>query len=103
MGILIREQLLHQVCTVKQTVMECFVLVGGAEAAAEGKDGVVIVQRQGFQKRLQFFEAVTNFWRIGFMGFALGLVELIQNGFSVAAPRVKGMVARIGFQCFGNG
>ena len=83
--------------------MEGFSLVGCAEAAAQIKNGVVIFQGQEFQKRLQFFETVTNFRRVGFVGFAIGLVELIQNGFSVAAPRVKGMVARIGFQCFGNG
>ena len=83
--------------------MEGFVLVGGAEAAAQVKDCVVIVQGQGFQKRFQFFETVSNFWRIGFVGFAIGLVELIQNGFAIAAPRVKGMVVRIGFQCFGKG
>ena len=83
--------------------MEGFALVGGAEAAAEVKDGVVIVQRQGFQKRLQFFETLADFRRIGFVGFAIGLVELIQNGFSIAVPSIKGMVVRIGFQCFGNG
>ena len=83
--------------------MEGFPLVDGAEAAAQVKNGVVIVQGKGFQKRFQFFETLADFWWIGFMGFAIGLVELIQNGFSVAAPRVKGMVARIGFQCFGNG
>lgn len=103
MGILIREQLLHQVCAVKQTVLKGFALVGGAEAAAQVKDGVVIVQGKGFQKRFQFFETIADFWWIGFVGFAIGLVELIQNGFSIAAPRVKGMVVRIDFQCFGNG
>lgn len=83
--------------------MEGSPLVGGTKAAAEVKDGVVIVQRQGFQKRLQFFETVTDFRRIGFVGFAIGLVELIQNGYDVAVPGVKWMVVRIGFQCFGNG
>ena len=90
-------------CTIEQTVAEGFFLVGCTQAAAEVKDGVVIVQRQGFQKRLQFFETLADFRRIGFVGFAIGLVELIQNGFAIAAPRVKGMVVRIGFQCFGNG
>lgn len=32
--------------------MEGFPLVGGAEAAAEIKDGIVIVQGQGFQETL---------------------------------------------------
>ena len=83
--------------------MEGFALVGGAEAAAKIKNGVVIVQGQRFQKRLQFFETVTNFRRVGFVGFAIGLVELIQNSFAIAAPRIEGMVVRIGFQRFGNG
>ena len=83
--------------------MEAFALVGGAEAAAQVKDGVVIVQRQGFQKTLQFFEALADFRWIGFMGFAIGLVELIENSFSIAAPGIKGMVACVGFQCFGKG
>lgn len=88
---------------VLQAIMEGFALVGGAEAAAQVKNGVVIVQGQGFQKRLQFFETLADFRWIGFMGFGISLVELIQNGFAIAAPRVKGMVVRIGFQCFGNG
>ena len=83
--------------------MEGFFLVGGAEVAAQVKDGVVIIQRQGFQKSFQFFKAIADFWWIGFVGFAIGLVELIQNGFAITAPRVKGMVVRIGFQRFGNG
>ena len=90
-------------CAVKQTVMEGFPLVGGAEAAAEIKDGIVIVQGQGFQETLQFLETLADFRWIGFMGFAIGLVELIQNGFAIAAPRIEGMVVRISFQCFGNG
>ena len=88
---------------VLQAIMEGFALVGGAEAAAQVKNGVVIVQGQGFQKRLQFFETVPNFRRVGFMGLAIDLVELIENGFSVAVPRVKRMVACVGFQCFGKG
>ena len=83
--------------------MEGFLLVGGAQAATKVKNGVIIFQGQGFQETLQFFETLADFWLIGFVGFAIGLVELIQNGFSIAAPRVKGMVVRIDFQCFGNG
>ena len=90
-------------CAIDQAVAEGFFLVGCTQAAAEVKDGVVIVQRQGFQKTLQFFEALADFRWIGCMGFAIGLVELTQNGFAIAAPGIKGMVVRIGFQCFGNG
>ena len=83
--------------------MEGFALVGCTQTATEVKDGIVIAQWQGFQETLQFLETLADFRRIGFVGFAIGLVELIQNGFSIAAPRVKGMVVRIDFQCFGNG
>ena len=89
--------------SINQAVAESLFLVGCSQATTEVKNGVVIVQGQGFQKRLQFFEAVTDFRWIGFMGFAIGLVELIQNGFAIAASGIKGMVVRIGFQCFGNG
>ena len=51
--------------------MEGFPLVGGAQAA-EGKVGVVSIQRQEFQKRSQFFETITDFRRVRFMGFAIG-------------------------------
>lgn len=89
--------------SINQAVAEGFCLVGCTQAAAQVKNGVVIVQGKGFQKRLQFFETLADFRWIGFMGFAIGLVELIQNGFAIAAPGVKGMVVRIGFQCFRNG
>ena len=96
-------QLKYEMCAIEQPVAEGFFLVGGTQAAAEVKDSVVIVQGQGFQETLQLLETIADFRRIGFVGFAIGLVERIQNGFSIAAPRVKGMVVRIGFQCFGKG
>lgn len=83
--------------------MEGFCLVGGAEAAAEVKDGVVIFQGQGFQKTLQLLETFADFGRIGFVRFGISLVELVKNGFSVATSGIKGMVVRVGFQCFGKG
>ena len=88
--------------SINQAVAESLFLVGCTQATTEVKNGVVIVQGQGFQKRLQFFETLADFRRIGFVGFGIGLVKLIENGFSITAPRVKGMVVRIGFQCFGK-
>ena len=88
---------------VKQTVAEGFFLVGCTQTAAEVKDGVVIVQGQGFQETFQFLKAFADFGRIGFMGFGISLVELVENGFSIAVPGIKGMVACVGFQCFGKG
>ena len=90
-------------CPINQAVAEGFFLVGCAQAAAEVKDCIVITQGQGFQETLQFLEAVADFWRIGFVGFGIGLVELVENGFSTAVPGIKGMVVSVGFQSFGKG
>ena len=84
-------------CPIKQAVTEGFFLVGCAQTAAEVKDGIVIVQGQGFKETLQFFETFADFRRIGFMGFGISLVELVENGFSITVPGIKGMVACVGF------
>ena len=60
--------------TVLEAVQKCFALVGAAQAAADVKDSIVIVEGQGFQKTLQFFETLADFWWIGFVGFSIGLV-----------------------------
>ena len=83
--------------SVEQAVAEGFFLVGCTKAATEVKDSVVIVQGQSFQKTLQFLETFADFGWIGFMGFGIGLVELVENGFSIAVPGIKGMVACVGF------
>ena len=82
---------------------EGFLLIGSTQAAAEIKDGIVIVQGQGFQETLQFLETIADFRWVGFVGFGIGLVELVKNGFSVATPGIKGMVSCVSFQCFGKG
>ena len=78
-------------------------LIGCTQAAAEGKDGIVIAQWQRLKKTLQFLETLADFWWIGFVGFGIGLVELVENGFRIAVPGIKGMVACVGFQYFGKG
>ena len=90
---LVCKQLLHQMSTIKQAVAEGFFLVGRTQAAAEVKYGIVIAQWQGFQKTLQFLETFADFGWIGFMGFGIGLVELVENGFCVTVSCIKGMVA----------
>jgi len=83
--------------SIEQTVAEGFFLVGCAQAAAEIKDGVVIAQGQGFKETLQFLKTFADLWWIGFVGFGIGLVELVENGFRIAVPGIKGMVACVGF------
>lgn len=83
-------------CPIKQAVTEGFFLVGCTKVAAEVKDGIIIAQWQGFQKILQFFETLADFRRTGFVGFGIGLVELLENGFGIAVPGIKGMVTCVG-------
>ena len=90
-------------CPIEQAMAEGFFLVGCTQAATEVKDGIVIAQRQRLQETLQFLETLADFRRIGFVGFGIGLVELVENGFSIAVPGIKRMVVRVGFQCFGKG
>ena len=90
-------------CPINQAMAEGFCLVGCTQAAAEGKNGIVIIQRQGFQETIKFFETFADFGRIGFMGFGISLVELVENGLRIAVPSIKGMVARVSIQCFGKG
>ena len=94
---------MHQMCPIDQAVAEGFFLIGCTQAAAEVKDGVVVTQWQGLQKTLQLLEALADFRWIGFVGFGIGLVELAQNGFTITVPGIKGMIACVGFQCFGKG
>ena len=94
---------MHQVRPINQAVAEGFFLVGGTQTAAEVKDSVVIVQGQSFQKTLQFLETFADFGWIGFVGFGIGLVKLVENGFTIAVPNIKWMVACVSIQCFGKG
>ena len=89
-------------CSILEAVQECFSLVGCVQVAAEVKNSIVIVQRQGFEQTVQLLKAVANLRRIRFMGFLISLVELIQDGFAVAGACIKGMTANIGIQCGGK-
>ena len=88
---------------INKTMSEGFLLIGSTQAAAEVKDSVVITQGQGFQETLQFLETIADFRWVGFVGFGIGLVELVKNSFTITIPRIKWMVACVGFQCFGKG
>ena len=89
--------------SINQAVAESLFLVGCTQAAAEVKDGIVIAQWQRLQETLQYLEALAYLGWIGFVGFGIGLVKLVENGFSITVPGIKGMVACVGFQCIGKG
>ena len=71
-------------CAVLEAVEEGFIFVGGTELATEVPYGIVILQGQLTQKVVQFLEAVADFRWVGFVGFCVGLVKLIQDGIAFA-------------------
>ena len=67
-----------------------------AQPAAEGENGVVIIQGKGTEELLQIPEAVLNLRWIGLVGFGIGLVKLVQDGRVVLVTGVQGMSLNIG-------
>ena len=84
-------QLPDEIRTVLQAITKSFALIGDAKAAAEVENSVVIIQRKLAEELFQFFETIANLRRIGFVGFCISLVKLIQNGFAAAITAVKGV------------
>ena len=72
--------------------------VGSAELTTEVPHGIVIIQGQTAQEVIQFFEAVADLRWIGFVGFGVGLVQLIQDGFAIAVTGVKGVGVYVGVE-----
>ena len=77
-------------------------LIGGAELATEVPHGIVIVQGQAAHEGIQFFESVTDLRWVGFVGFCVGLVELIQDGVTVAVTGIEWVGLYVGFQSLGD-
>ena len=71
--------------------------ISGAEAAAKVEDCVVIIQRKCAKEFFQLFEPLTDLRWVGFVGFSVGLVKLIQDGFVVAVTGVNGWVSMYAF------
>ena len=61
-----------------------------AEAATQVEDGVVVLQGYAFQQGIQFFEAVPYVRGIGFVGFLVGPVQLIQYCFTIRIAGIEG-------------
>ena len=96
------EKFKNYACAVLETVEEGFVFIGGAELATEVPYGIVILQGQLTQKVVQFLEAVADLRWVGFVGFCVGLVKLIQDGFTIGITQVNGVLVHIGFQPLGD-
>ena len=81
----------HQICTVLETIDKSFMFIGATEATTEVEDGIVIFKREGAEEFFQFLESVADLRWVGFVGFCVGLVELIQYGFAIAIAGIKVM------------
>ena len=77
--------------SILNTVDEGFTIISTAETATEVKDCVVIFQREVTEILFQFLKTITDFCWVAFVGLCVGLVKLIQHGFTITVPRVKGM------------
>ena len=64
--------------------------------AAEGENGVVIIQGKGTEELLQIPEAVLNLRWIRLVGFGVGLVKLIQDSGTFLVTGIQGMGLNIG-------
>ena len=72
--------------------------VSGAELATEAPYGIIILQRYVAQKVVQFLKAVAYLRRVGFMGFCVSLVQLVEDGFAIAVTGVKGVGVYVGVE-----
>ena len=73
-------------------------LVGGAELTTAVPYGIVIIQGQAAHEGVQFLEAVADLRWIGFVGFGVGLIQLIQDGFAFTIAGIEGKGLYVGFQ-----
>ena len=85
-------------CAVLYAIDEGFMFIGAAKAAAKIEYSVVIVQWKIAKEFLQGLKTIADLCRIGFMGFSVGLIELIQYSFAIAITRIKGMGVYVCFQ-----
>ena len=76
--------------------------IGGAELTTEVPDGIVIIQGQAAQEVIQFFEAVADLRWIGFVGFGVGLIHLIQDGVTITIAGIEWVGLYVGFQPLGD-
>jgi hypothetical protein len=86
----------HQMRTVLHSIHKGFAFIVIAQPAAEGENGVVVIQGEGREKLFQFPEPILNLRRVGLVGFGIGLVKLIQDGGTFLVTGVQGMGLNIG-------
>ena len=88
--------------TVLQAIDKGFAFIRTAQSATEVKNCVVICQWEIAEIFFQVFESVADFRRVGFVGFCVGLVQLIQDGFAIIVTGIKGVGFYVSFQPLNN-
>ena len=72
-----------------EAVDKGLMFVGYADPAAEVEYRIVVIQGQNLQVILQFLKAVSDAWRVVFVGFCVGSVQLVQYCFAIRIAGVK--------------
>jgi hypothetical protein len=85
------------VCSVLQTVEEGFMFVCDAKATIQVEHGIVVIQWEIAKKFFQFLKSFADFGRITFVGFGVGLVQLVQDGVTITIAGIEGVGLYIGF------
>ena len=85
-----------------ETIDKGLMLIGGAELTTEVPHGIVIIQGQAAHEGIQFLETISDLGRVRLVGLCVSLIQLIQDGVTVAVARIKGMGLYVGFQHLGD-
>ena len=67
-------------CSIENAINKGFVFVFTQKMAAEIADSVVVAQRQGVQKFLQFLKTLADLRGIRLVRVGISQIELIQDG-----------------------
>ena len=74
-----------------EAINEGFMLIGTTEPTTESKDSVVVLQRESAEEPFQLLKTIVDVRRVAFVGFCVGLVQLIQDGSAITVTGVEGM------------
>ena len=76
--------------------------IGGAELTTEVPHGIVIIQGQAAHEGIQFLESIADLGRVRLMGLGVSLVQLVQDGVTIAIAGIEWVGLYVGFQPLGN-
>ena len=64
--------------------------------------GIVIIQGQAAHEGIQFLETISDLGRVRLVGLCVSLIQLIQDGVTVAVTGIEWVGLYVGFQSLGD-